>query len=334
MKSKTLEVEIIRGSQVESRHQVVASIYSREPKNHETFGDDNILVFPRSSLKPIQALPLILTKAADRFSLSNQELALACASHRGETFHITLLRDWMQKIGVTEADLECGAHPPAHIESHLALISHHERPSAIHNNCSGKHIGMLTTAIHLQEPIKNYVSQKHPVQTRILKSIEKLCQVNLNQNTLGIDGCSIPAPSMPLKKLAQGFCEFIDPIHLASAEADAAQKILLTCTSNPFLAAGTGHYCSEIMKQLQQDQVLLKGGAEGVMTGAIPKLKLGFALKALDGNSRATEFCTSMILNKFGLLPDSSPYLKPIISNWNNIETGYIRLATSTALDN
>lgn len=285
MKFKILEVEIIRGSQTESRHQVIATVFSRQSKLCESFGDDSLLVFPRSSLKPIQALPLILTKASDHFHLNSQELALACASHRGEEFHISVLRQWMQRIGIAETDLECGSHPPAHPDSHYALNRKHEIPTSIYNNCSGKHIGMLTTAIHMQESIKNYVSQSHPVQTRIFQTIEKLCQVSLKHDTHGIDGCSIPAPAIPLNKLAQGFCEFVDPTQLSSTEIDATQKLLSACTTHPLLTAGTGHYCSEIMKLLHQDQVLLKGGAEGVMAGAIPKLKLGFAIKTLDGNS-------------------------------------------------
>lgn len=327
MKAKIFEVEVIRGSQIESRHRVAASIYSRNKNYIDSFGDDNLIIYPRSSLKPIQALPLIITKTAENFQLGDQELALACASHRGESFHISILQNWMKKAGIKESFLECGIHPPANSDSHCTLIKSNIQASPIHNNCSGKHIGMISTALYLKEPIKNYVSLNHPVQKRILQSIEKLCKVHFNQDNLGIDGCSIPAPAISLRNLAIGFCELIDPIHLNSIEVDATIRVFNAFITNPFLTSGTGHYCSEMMTLLHHDQVLLKGGAEGVMAGAIPKLKLGFALKTLDGNARATEFCTSVLLNKLGFLSEQSPYLKPNITNWNQIETGSIRLA-------
>lgn len=321
-------IEVIRGTEVESRHTVIASIYTRHSSSWESYGDHQQTISPRSSIKPIQALPLVLTNAAQHFQLSSEELALACASHTGEECHTQIIHNWMNKIGVNDTALECGTHPPTHTETLYQLLKNQSLPSAIHNNCSGKHVGMLTTALYLNEPIKNYVSQNHPVQQRIQHYIKTLCHMSSTPLNYGIDGCSIPTPFIPLKKIAEGFCEFIDPIHLTSHESEACQKIFSACIKHPLLTAGTGRYCTEMMKEAQ-GQVLLKGGAEGVMTGAIPQLKLGFALKALDGNSRASEFCTSILLNRFGLLPASSSFLKPKIYNWSQIETGYLRLTHS-----
>lgn len=328
MSRNPFKIEVIRGTEVESRHTVVASVYTRTSNSCESYGDDEHPISPRSSIKPIQTLPLILTNAAQHFQLSTEEIALACASHTGEECHTHIIRHWMNKIGIDETALECGTHPPTHTETLYQLLKNQSLPSAIHNNCSGKHVGMLTTALYLSEPTKNYVSQNHPVQQRVQHYIKSLCQMSAAPMAYGIDGCSIPTPFIPIKKLAVGFCEFIDPIHLSSQESDACQKIFSACIAHPLLTAGTGRYCTEMMKEAQ-GQVLLKGGAEGVMTGAIPKLKMGFALKALDGNSRASEFCTSILLNKFGLLANSSSFLKPKIYNWSQIETGYLRLAHS-----
>lgn len=322
------KIEVVRETEVESRHIVVASIYTRNADSLESYGDDEQPISPRSSIKPIQALPLILTNAAHHFQLGPEEIAVACASHTGEECHTHIIFNWMKKIGINETALECGTHPPTHTETLYKLLKNQALPSAIHNNCSGKHVGMLTTALYLKESIKNYVSQDHPVQQRIQYYIKTLCQMRSSSITYGIDGCSIPTPFIPIKKLAEGFCEFIDPIHLTSKESDACQKIFSACVDNPLLTTGTGRYCNEMMKETQ-GQVLLKGGAEGVMTGAIPKLKLGFALKTLDGNSRASELCTSILLNRLGLLSVSSSFLKPKIYNWNQIETGYLRLAHS-----
>lgn len=328
MSFNPFKIEVLRGTQVESVHTVIASIFQRSSNSWESYGDDERAISPRSSIKPFQTLPLLLTNAAQQFQLGSEELALACASHTGETCHTSRIQNWMHKIGVNESNLECGTHPPSHMETLYQLLKNQSLPSSIHNNCSGKHVGMLTTAIHMHEPIKNYVSQNHPVQQRIQHYIKTLCQLDLSSTAYGIDGCSIPTPFIPIKKLAAGFCEFIDPIHLSSQESDACQKIFSAFVEHPLLTAGTGRYCTEMMKETQ-GHVLLKGGAEGVMTGAIPQLKVGFALKALDGNSRASEFCTSVLLNRFGLLPSSSTFLKPKIYNWSQIETGFIRLSPS-----
>lgn len=329
MSFSPFKIEILRGTQVESVHTVIASIFKRGSNScWESYGDDERAISPRSCIKPLQALPLLLTRAAAQFQLGSEEIALACASHTGEDYHTSRIQNWMHKIGVSESDLECGTHPPSHPDTLYQLLKNQSLPSAIHNNCSGKHVGMLTTAIHTHEPIRNYVSLNHPVQQRIQHCIKTLCQIDLSSTSYGIDGCSVPTPFIPIKKLAVGFCEFIDPIHLSSSESDACQRIFSAFVEHPLLTAGNGRYCTEMMKETQS-QVLLKGGAEGVMTGAIPQLKLGFALKALDGNSRASEFCTSILLNKFGLLPSTSSFLEPKIYNWSQIETGFIRLGSS-----
>ncbi len=325
MNYNPFEVEVVRGSKTESIHTVIAAVFSRHTKEIEFYGDVTRPIFPRSSMKPIQALPLILTGAAEHFKISQQELALACASHRGEAMHTNTVQSWLKKVGLSEADLECGTHAPANTEGLYRLLQNHGLPSAIHNNCSGKHSGMLTTAVHMGESTKNYVSFDHPVQQRITQQIEKLCRFTLTRESFGIDGCSIPAPCLPLIHLAEGFCEFVAPTHLTSTEADACVQLFSAFVANPLLTAGTGQYCSEVIAETK-GRVLLKGGAEGVMIAAIPELKLGIALKTLDGNSRATELCTSVLLNRFGLLSNSSPFLSPKIKNWNQIETGYIRL--------
>lgn len=328
MNHKAFEVEVIRGSQVESCHTVIAAVFSRTPTKIETYGDASRAVFPRSSFKPIQAMPLITSGAANHFKLSTEELALACASHRGEPIHTNAVQSWLRKIGLDETYLECGTHAPANTDSLYQLLQSQKLPSAIHNNCSGKHTGMLTTAVHLGELTKNYVSLKHPVQQRIATSIEKVCRVQLPESAFGIDGCSIPSPCLPLLHLAEGFCEFASPTYLKTEEAEACQKLFSAFVAHPLLTSGTGQYCSEMMIATK-GKVLLKGGAEGAMVAAIPEMKIGIALKTLDGSSRSTELCTSLLLNRLGLLEKSSLYLNPKIHNWNRLETGYLRLKNS-----
>lgn len=325
MQQKPFEIEITRGPKTESRHQVHGVIYGQEGKIIEVYGDSQFPVFPRSSLKPIQALPLILSGAAAHFGVSDAELALSCASHRGEPMHIDPIQAWLQRIGCTENDLECGTHPPAHQESLFQLLKSQKIPSAIHNNCSGKHTGMLATAKHLGEPLKNYVSLKHPVQQRLIQHVEQFCEFSLDSNSLGIDGCSIPAPCIPLENLARGFAQWVAPTKVDEATAQACARIYKAFVAHPLLTAGTGHYCSEVMLETQ-GRVLVKGGAEGVMIAAIPELKMGIALKTEDGNPRASDHCMSVLLARLGLLSSASSLLSPRIQNWQKTETGEIRI--------
>lgn len=325
MSLKPFEVEITRGLQVESRHIVHAVVYTPQESHREIYGDGTFSTFPRSALKPIQALPLLMTGAAQHYQVTEEELALACASHRGEPMHVDRVRAWLKRIGCNETDLECGTHPPANQESLFDLIKAQGQPSAAHNNCSGKHTGMLTTAKHLGEPLKNYVTLIHPVQQRIKQYIEQFCGVALNEQSFGVDGCSIPAPAMPLINLAKGFGEWAAPSKVDENTAEACKQLFKACVKHPLLTAGTGHFCSDLMIATQ-GQVLVKGGAEGVVIAAIPELKMGIALKTVDGNSRAADFCLSVILQRLGLLSATSPLLTPKIYNWNKIETGAIRL--------
>jgi L-asparaginase II len=330
MQFKALEVEVMRGSQVESRHIVNAVVFHRGEAQSDSYGDWGLPVFPRSSLKPIQALPLILTGAARHFEVTMAELALSCASHRGEAIHTEPINLWLGRLGLSENALECGVHPPSNQESLYNLLGDKKAPSAIHNNCSGKHTGMLTTALFMSEPTKNYVSLSHPVQQRLKKYIELFCGFELASESFGVDGCSIPAPCIPLKSLAQVFCEFAAPMHATKSilrvdEASACKTLFEACVTYPLLTSGHGSYYSEMMIQCN-GKVLIKAGAEGVVTVAIPSLQIGIAIKAIDGNSRASEFCTSILLHRLGLLDAESPFLKPDITNWNMISTGYLRL--------
>ena len=325
MSAKPFEVVITRGTQVESRHQVHAVLYSQTTGIKEVYGDSHLPVFPRSALKPIQALPLILSGAAEHFQVSSKELALACASHRGEPMHTEPVRLWLARIGCTEADLECGTHPPCHQETLFRLLKNHGSPSPIHNNCSGKHTGMLCTSVHLGESYKNYVSLAHPVQQRILKVVEEFCEFQLSSNCLGVDGCSIPAPVLPLLNLAKGFANWSSPTNFPSNTSDACVKIFEAFVQNPLLTSGTDHYCAQVMSETH-GRVLVKGGAEGVIVAAIPELRLGIGLKTLDGHSRASDYCLSILLQRLGLLQSSSSLLSPKIYNWNKFETGDIQL--------
>src|SRR5262249_45349998 len=149
------------------------------------------------AIKPIQALPLIETGAADRYGLGPPEIALACASHNGEPRHVALVTAWLKRIGLGVTDLECGTHLPYHEEPAQAMSRAGREPTAAENNCSGKHSGFLTTARHLGEPTRGYIGGGHPVQQRVLRALEEMTGLDLTQAPRGIDGCGIPVIGVP-----------------------------------------------------------------------------------------------------------------------------------------
>ncbi|MCB2103059.1 MAG: asparaginase, partial [Rhodobacterales bacterium] len=191
-------VEVLRGGHVESRHRGAAIAVRADGHVALSWGDVDRPVFPRSAIKPLQALPLIETGAADAFGLDEAEIALACASHNGEPLHTDRVAAWLARLGLSEADLECGAHWPKHEPAAHDLARAGAAPSALHNNCSGKHAGFLTTAVHRGEPTAGYVHRHHPVQQRVMGVMEQMCGLDLSAAPCGIDGCSIPTFALPL----------------------------------------------------------------------------------------------------------------------------------------
>jgi len=324
-------VEVRRAAQVESRHAVTAVVVDADGGLVAGWGDVNALYFPRSSNKAMQALPLVETGAADAADLGDREIALACASHGGEAAHVELAAAWLRRIGVAPAELECGAHWPYHEDSAREIARRNDLPTPLHNNCSGKHAGMVSVARHMNEALAGYVRPEHPVQQRVTAAIEDLCKHRFVAAEIGVDGCSMPTMALPLKNLALGFARFITGTGLAPARAAAARRIAASIMAAPFYVAGTGRFCTVAM-QAGKGRFIAKTGAEGVYTAAIPSLGLGIALKAMDGTTRAAQTALGGILDHLGLLDDAArdalrPHVAPVLSNWRGIRVGDIGLA-------
>lgn len=294
-------VEVTRGGVVESRHRGSVAVVDLEGKLAARWGDHTQPVFPRSAIKPVQALLLVESGAAQAFELSDREVALACSSHGGEPGHVLPVAAWLKRIGLGIDDLECGIHWPSHEPSARALAAQGLAPTQAHNNCSGKHAGFLTAALHLGFPTKGYVQPTHPVQQRILGAIEQMCGMRLNGAPMGIDGCSIPTFAVPLENLAYAFARFGVPDDLPPARAMAAKRIFKSMTENPFEVAGTDRYCTRLMAALS-GRVMAKTGAEGVYCASLPEYGLGIALKIDDGASRAAEILLAAVLDHIGAL--------------------------------
>ena len=326
-----LEVEVTRGQMVESRHRVRFAICDTEGRLIRHGGDPEQPIYPRSAIKPLQALALVESGAAEAFGLSDAEIALACASHSAEPRHIETATAWLQRVGCSGADLECGPQLPSHGPSARDLLRGGAVPAPIHNNCSGKHSGFLTTARHLNAPTAGYIRIEHPVQQRVLGILESLAGLDLGRAPRGVDGCGIPVVGIPLGNVALAFARFAAPDDQPEARQAACARIRRAMAADPFLVAGSGRLCTEVMA-VTGERALIKGGAEGVYCAALPELGLGIALKAEDGAKRAAECAMAGLLNELGVLDAAAREalahrLDRPLRNWAGTEIGRVHLA-------
>ncbi len=284
-------VEVTRGKLVESVHRGSIAVADMSGKIAFSLGDLDTPVYPRSSLKPIQTLPLVESGAADAFGLSGEEIALACASHSGEPMHTTRVASWLARIGCGESDLACGAHPSRYEPVAEDMIRRGEKPTRIHNNCSGKHTGFLTVARHWDIATQGYERHDHPVQTAIAKVLSDLAGVQ-GDLPWGIDGCAAPNFALPLAAQARAFAQMAGP---------RGRRIVQAMTAHPELVSGTGRVCAVLMRSAK-GRAAVKTGAEGFFAGIVPELGLGIVLKIDDGAGRAADTVMAAMLERFGLL--------------------------------
>jgi len=286
-------VEVARGATVESVHRGSIAIAEAGGAIRFAAGDVESPVYTRSSLKPIQALPLVESGAAEAFGLADEDIALACASHSGEPMHTGRVAAWLERIGCSEADLACGPHPPRHEPTSQEMLRRGEKPSRLHNNCSGKHTGFLTVATHLGMSISGYEHLEHPVQQAVLTSLRALSGVA--EPGVGVDGCAAANFALPLAAFARALAA------MAAGGTPGAARIVKAMTAHPELVAGTGRSCTALMRAAA-GKAAVKIGAEGVYAGMIPDHGLGIAVKIDDGAGRASEIVIAAVLEKLGLI--------------------------------
>jgi L-asparaginase II len=329
--SNPVLVEVVRGALVESRHRGAVAVMDADGATVFALGDVARAVYPRSAVKPLQALPLIESGAAEKYGFGDKEIALACASHGGEPAHVEVAGRMLARAGLDGEALECGAHWPSHQASSQALARSGAAPSALHNNCSGKHAGFLCVACAAGIDHHGYVKAEHAVQREVRGALESLTGVGLGVDACGIDGCSIPTWAVPLTALAHAFAQFGTGRGLGSERAKSAARIRAACVAQPYYVAGTGRFCTEIMTLLGT-RVLAKTGAEGVFCGALPEVGLGIALKCDDGATRAAEVTMATMIARFLPMAEDERgavgrFLRPTLRNWNGIEVGGLRSA-------
>lgn len=317
--------EVTRGGIVESRHRGTFCVVDASGRVVAAEGGIAAPVFPRSAIKAFQCQAMVDSGAADRFGFTPEEIALACASHNGEPEHVRVARSMLAKAANDERNYECGAHWPIEEAAHHAVVREGGGCLPVHNNCSGKHAGMLALARQLGVDPQDYVSRSHPVQRAIAATIGTLCDVDPDQLACGIDGCSVPTWAIPVRNMALGFARFCAP------DNAAGQRIIAGVRAHPFMVAGTGRFDTELMEAVPR--VFVKTGAEGVYCGCVPHAGLGIALKCDDGAGRAAEVAMASILMDLDVwTPEEKAALAGFrhhdLRNWRKFDVGQVRAAS------
>ena len=326
-----LTIECTRGPAVESRHLVDAAVVDAAGRLVQGWGETEAVVYPRSAIKSVQVLPLLESGAAERYAVSDAEIALACSSHNGQPEHVAAVRGWLARAGLGEDDLECGPHLPYHTPSAQACVRAGDGGRAVHNMCSGKHTAFLVTARALGEPTRGYIGRDHPVQRRVAAAIADLSGHDLARAPWATDGCSIPTIGLPLAALARAAANIADPAGLAGERQAAIARVRRAVARNPFMVAGDDRACTRIIEAAGA-RTLVKFGAEGVFFAALYESGLGLALKVRDGATRAADAAIAAMLDRLGVLGESdrdalADMLEKPLRNWAGRLVGAVRPA-------
>ncbi len=327
-------IELTRGPFTESRHRGHVAIATPEGGLVAALGAPEGVILPRSAAKMFQALPLVESGAADAFGLSSEELALACASHQAAEIHTRRVSAWLERLGLSDADLRCGPEMPRDEAARNALVCSGGRPCQIHNNCSGKHTGFLTLTRHLGGGAE-YIDPAHPVQEAVRAAFEEV--TGAPSPGFGIDGCSAPNFATRLADFARGLARFAEA---AAGEAPAGvrgaamARLYRAMVAHPELVAGEGRACTRLMRAMG-GRAAVKTGAEGVFAAIIPERRMGVAVKISDGAARGSEAVIAAVLIRLGVLDASDPVAKSLIDaplrNRRGLEVGVIRAAEPLA---
>lgn len=292
-------VEVVRGDIVESRHRVHVAVVTADGDIIASVGDIDQYTYYRSAAKPVQALPLVEERVVERLGLTVEELALCCASHEGEPEHVAGARSILEKAGADESMLSCGAHAPYSPEAAGVLAEAGEAPGRIHNNCSGKHAGMIALAVSMGWDPTDYHRAEHPVQCRMLEEVVRFSGIPVEGIPTGVDGCGVVCFAVPLRDMARSFGTFAR----AGDRGEAAGRVVDAMTTAPFMVGGTGRTCTEVM-EVAGDRVFVKLGAEGVYGAGVRGRGWGVAIKVEDGGRRAVEVALIHTLHALGALTD------------------------------
>ncbi|MEK9545097.1 MAG: asparaginase [Pelagibacteraceae bacterium] len=316
MKTVSL-VNVTRGKEIESSHSGAAVFIDSSGKVLREWGDSSMLIYPRSSLKPIQSLNLYKNKIDEKLKLEESYLAFSTASHHGEDIHVNKAENWLKQLGLKEEDLACGEDWPKSLSDKFKAEKKYKHKRKVFHNCSGKHCAHLAVAKARDLPIKNYQKENHLIQSELIELIEELSQEKIH--SMGIDGCTLPNPFMSLKSFALISARFADFKYLRE-HGSTAQKIFNACIKFPELTGGEKSINCLLTKAA--GNIFFKNGAEGVYVALIPHLKSAIALKISDGTQRASEIAMAGIIDELNLMPKekiNSFLSKPILNSANDV---------------
>ncbi|MBP1996470.1 asparaginase [Paenibacillus eucommiae] len=329
MKPSAAIVHVNRGPLTESIHHGHIAVVNNQGRLLGQLGYAGFLTFARSTAKLLQAIPVIESGAADHYQLSDAEIALLCASHNGEAEHTTAAASILTKLQLNSDHLQCGIHEPWHVPTALRLRAAHSAPTPLHNNCSGKHCGMLTLAAHMNVSHENYLHAAHPVQQQMLNIISEMSGVERAHIKLGIDGCGVPVFGIGIDSLALAYAKLGCPGDLSTKRAAACNRIRRAISKHPHYLAGSDRF-DTCLVQVTQGRIIGKMGAEGVFALAAADAGLGIAIKVEDGSERAlyptvVETLLQLDLLSLSELEALSAFHYPLLRNWQGTEVGSIR---------
>lgn len=322
-------VQVTRGGIVESVHDGHVVAVDATGTVRAFAGDPQVYTFIRSAAKPVQALALVESGAADHYRLSPADLALCCASHAGEQKHREAARSMLARAGLEEDALQCGPHMPRHAESAAELARNDRKPTAVYSNCSGKHTGMLLTCVHNGWDTSSYTALAHPLQQRILDDLAAVAGVSRDDIGLGTDGCGVPTHAMPLTSMAAVYARLVEPLEFGNTRASALSRLAAAMEQHPDMVSGTGTFVDELVR-IGGGRLIAKTGAEGVIiigvkaghaVNVVGRPALGVAVKAADGNARAVRPAIVEALDQLGVLTDEqlralAAWHRPIVQNF------------------
>ncbi|MCK9918251.1 asparaginase, partial [Microbacteriaceae bacterium K1510] len=323
---------VYRGDVVESSHLGHVAVVDSAGTLLYSYGDPYRLTYARSSMKPIQTIPVVETGAADRYSFEPADLSLCCASHSGEPRHRSRALAILQRAGQKEETLQCGTHVPRDEESYKELIRQGKELTPIYSNCSGKHSGMIATAVHMGEDPSTYHLPEHPVQQRILDAVADITRYPKEQIHMGTDGCGVPVHRLPLANYAWGFARLAKPETIEnSVRREAVQRITDAMVSFPEMVGGNKRYCTDLMTAFK-GRIVGKAGAESVYCLGDRETGLGIAIKIEDGGPRAINAVVNEVLRQLGIgtdgpLSELHEYTNPAITNMSGKIVGRIQTA-------
>ncbi len=321
-------VAVTRGEMVESRHLGTIAVADTAGGMLASLGDAGRVVYARSAAKLLQVIPLVAAGAAERYGFTDSELAVACASHNGESEHIEAVSSLLGKLGLDAAKLQCGPHAPYHAPSAEQILRRGERFTSLHNNCSGKHSAMLALALHRGDSLETYMEPAHPVQQLMLGVVSELSGVPADEIPLGVDGCGVPVFGMPLLTLAAAYARLGEPSGLAPITASACSRVLGAIRAHPSLLAGNDRFDTALIRATS-GRIVGKMGAEGVFAACLPERGLGLAVKIDDGSLRALYPVVVEALRQLDWLTAAelellAPFHKPPVRNWRGDIVGAV----------